>query len=71
MATPDAPGDSYFQSNSPFQTMEQLDILRCAFSANAKISFVSKLVCVAYSVLWRNKLLLVKKVVFSTIIFLF
>ncbi len=29
--------------------MEQLHILRCAFSANAKISFVSKLVCVAYT----------------------
>jgi hypothetical protein len=37
--------------------MEQLDILRCAFSANSKISFVSKLFCVAYSVLWGNQLL--------------
>jgi hypothetical protein len=46
------------------RTMEQLDILRCAFSANAKISFVSNLVCVAYSVLWENQLLLGKKIVF-------
>jgi hypothetical protein len=47
--------------------MEQLHILRCAFSANAKISFVSKLVCVAYSVLWENQLLPVKTVVFLPI----
>jgi hypothetical protein len=44
--------------------MDQLDILCCAFSANAKISFVSKLVSVAYSVLWENQLLLGKKIVF-------
>jgi hypothetical protein len=47
--------------------MEQLHILRCAFSANAKISFVSKLVCVAYSVLRENQLLPVKTVVFLPI----
>jgi hypothetical protein len=48
--------------------MEQLHILRCAFSANAKISFVSKLVCVAYSVLWeKNQLHPVKTVVFLPI----
>jgi hypothetical protein len=49
------------------QPMEQLHILRCAFSASAKISFVSKLVCVAYSVLWENQLLLGNKIVFLPI----
>jgi hypothetical protein len=44
--------------------MGQLDILRSNFSANAKISLVSKLVCVAYSVLWENQILLGKKIVF-------
>jgi hypothetical protein len=51
--------------------MEQLHILRCAFSANAKISFVSKLVCVAYSVLWENQLLLGKKIVFLSMTLIF
>jgi hypothetical protein len=44
--------------------IKQLDILRCAFYANAKISFVSKLFSVAYSVLWENQLLHGKKIVF-------
>ncbi|KZR97504.1 Uncharacterized protein APZ42_007585 [Daphnia magna] len=35
--------------------MEQLDILRCAFSANAKIKFVSNLWYAVYSVLWENQ----------------
>jgi hypothetical protein len=47
-----------------FSIMGQLDILRCDFSANAKISFLSKFVCVAYSVLWENQILLAKKIVF-------
>jgi hypothetical protein len=44
--------------------MEQLHILRCTFSANTKISFVSKLFCVAYSVLWENQLLLGENIAF-------
>jgi hypothetical protein len=51
--------------------MEQFNILRFAFSANLKISCVSKLVYVTYSVLWRKKLLLVKKVVVLSIALIF
>ncbi|KZR98973.1 Uncharacterized protein APZ42_005363 [Daphnia magna] len=47
--------------------MEQLDILRCAFSANAKIKFVSNLWYAVYSVLWENQPVHFKNIVFFSI----